>query len=367
LLVTLAETGGAQTYVASLVPALLGPYDVTVAAHGDGPLRTTAARAGADFIPLRHVRRAIDPWHDVLGLVELVRLMRSVRPHIVHANSSKAGILGRIAAGLTRVPVRIFTAHGWAFNATTGVGAVAYRWAERLVRPLTTATVCVSESERAAGVAARTCDPKTTVVIRSGIDAVGRPVASPLRADPRIVAVGRLQAPKDPVTLVRALAKLPGGRFEALLVGDGPDRPAVEAELRRLELEGVVELAGEREDVAEILAGSDIFVLASRSEAFPLTVLEAMAAGLPVVAPRVGGLGELVVEGETGLLVAPGDPAALASAIVRLVDDPELRARLGGAGRARVEAHFTFESFLESHLDLYRRQLARSGVVRPAP
>jgi glycosyltransferase involved in cell wall biosynthesis len=367
LLVTLAETGGAQTYVATLVPALVGSYQVTVAAHGDGPLRRATQRAGAEFISLRHVRRPLSVWHDVLGLVELVRLMRRARPHLLHASSSKAGVLGRIAGSLTSVPVRIFTVHGWAFTASTGLSSVLYRWAERLVRPLTTTTVCVSESERAAGVAAGTCDPRTTVVIRSGIDLDERRIARPARDTPRIVAVGRLQAPKDPLSLVRALAMLPSRRFEALLVGDGPDRPAVEAELRRLGLEGAVVLTGDREDVMEILADSDIFVLASRSEAFPITVLEAMAAGLPVVGPRVGGLAELVVEGETGLLVTPGDPAALASALEPLVDDPALRERFGAAGRARIETHFTLESFLEAHLDLYHSELDRLGLPLPMP
>ncbi len=367
LLVTLAETGGAQTYVAALVPALVGSCHVTVAAHGDGPLRTAAQWAGADFVSLRHVRRPISVWRDVLGLVELVRLMRRVRPHLVHASSSKAGVLGRIAGWLTSVPVRIFTVHGWAFTASTGRSSVMYRWAERLVQPLTSTTVCVSESERAAGVAAGTCNPRTTVVIRSGIDLDGRRIARPVRDTPRIVAVGRLQAPKDPLSFVRALGRMSGRRFEALVVGDGPDRPVVEAELERLGLEGAVVLTGERQDVAEILADSDIFVLASRSEAFPMTVLEAMAAGLPVVGPRVGGLAELVVEGETGFLVTPDDPPALANAIGALVDDPALRERFGAAGRARVETHFTLESFLEAHRDLYRRELERLGLPVPIP
>lgn len=143
-------------------------------------------------------------------------------------------------------------------------------------------------------------------------------------------------ARRDP-ELVYALAKLRGRPFQALIVGDGPDRPAVEAELRRLGLAGAVDLAGEREDVAEILAASHVFVLSSRSEASPISVLEAMAAGLPVVASRVGGLPELVVDGETGLLVSPGDPEELATALACLLDDPTLRERLGSAGRARVE------------------------------
>jgi glycosyltransferase involved in cell wall biosynthesis len=367
LLVTLAETGGAQTYVAALVPALVVSYEVTVAAHGDGPLRTAAQGAGADFVSLRHVRRPTSAWRDVLGLIELVRLMRRTRPHLLHASSSKAGILGRIAGWLTRVPVRIFTVHGWAFSAYSGRSATLYRWAERLVRPLTSTTVCVSESERAAGIEAGTCDPRATVVIRNGIDLAGRRIARPVRDTPRIVSVGRLQAPKDFLTFVRALGRMPGRRFEALVVGDGPDRPLVEAELDRLGLQGAVVLTGERDDVAELLADSDIFVLASHSEALPMTVLEAMAAGLPVVAPRVGGLAELVLEGETGFLVPPGEPLALANAICALVDDPTLRERLGATGRSRVETHFTLESFLEAHLDLYRRELDRLGVPVPIP
>ena len=359
MLVTLAETGGAQTYVAQLLPALVGSYELTVAAHGDGPLRTAAARVGADFVALEHVRRPIRPWHDLLGLLELVRLMRRLRPQIVHANSSKAGILGRIAAWLTRVPVRIFTVHGWAFSAASGNSVAMYRWAERLVRPLTTATVCVSASELTAGIEAGTCDPRTTVVIRNGIDVASRPLSRPKRGAPRIVSVGRLQSPKDPITLVQALGRLSGHDFTAFVVGEGPERTAVEAEVRRLGLEKDIELVGERDDVAEILAESDIFVLASRSEALPLTVLEAMAAGLPVVAPRVGGLAELVVEGETGLLVPPGDPAALADALGRLIDEPGLREQFGRAGRARAEEHFAIDACLGAHLDLYSRLPAR--------
>ena len=367
LLVTLAETGGAQTYVATLIRALVGRCELTVAAYGHGPVRATAAEAGADFIPLRHVRRPISVWRDPLGVLELLILIRRVRPHIVHASSSKAGVLGRVAAWLAGSPIRIFTVHGWAFAAARGPGSTVYRWSERLVRPLTTATVCVSEGERAVGIAARTCDAATTVVIRNAIDAALRPVARPGTNPPRIVTVGRLQEPKDPLSLVRALAKLRGRPFHALIVGEGPGRPAVEAELRRLGLAATVELAGEREDVAEILAASQVFVLSSRSEAAPVSVLEAMAAGLPVVASRVGGLPELVVEGETGLLVEPGDPEELAAALARLLDDPALRERLGSAGRARVETHFALDAFLAAHLELYRRQLAQRGLPLPSP
>jgi glycosyltransferase involved in cell wall biosynthesis len=361
LLITLAETGGAQTYIAGLLPALARRLDVVVAAHGDGPLRDAALAAGVRYVPLRHVRRNLHPARDLLGLLELVALIRRERPDIVHANSSKAGLLGRTAAAALGVPVRIFTAHGWAFKAYSGPVSALYRWADRLMAPLTTTTVCVSERERAAGVAARTCRAADTVVIPSAVDAAALPQARHDGSPPRVVMVGRLAAPKDPVTLVRALARVQGSPFAATIVGDGPERPAVEAEIGAAGLEGVVELAGERHDVASLLAGADVFVLSSRSEGAPLSVLEAMAAGLPVVASAVGGVPESVADGATGLLVPPGDAAALAAALEQLLADSALRRRLGAAGRERVRARFDLAELQRAHLELYARELARAG------
>ena len=365
LLITLAETGGAQTYVAGLLPALARRFDVVVAAHGDGPLRDAALASGARYVPLRHVRRNLHPAHDLLGLLELAALIRRERPDILHANSSKAGLLGRTAAAALGVPVRIFTAHGWAFKAYSGPVSALYRWADRLMAPLTTTTVCVSERERSAGIAARTCRARDTVVIPTAVDAGAVPQARHDGSPPRVITVGRLAAPKDPVTLVRALARVRGSPFTATIVGDGPDRAAVEAEIRAAGLEGVVELAGERHDVPRLLADADVFVLSTRSEGAPLSVLEAMAAGLPVVASAVGGVPEIVADGATGLLVPPDDAAALAAALEQLLADAALRRRLGAAGRERVRVRFDLAELQRAHLELYARELARAG--RPMP
>jgi glycosyltransferase involved in cell wall biosynthesis len=150
-------------------------------------------------------------------------------------------------------------------------------------------------------------------------------------------------------------------------VGDGPDRPQLAAEIRRLELEDSVELAGERSDVPELLAASDVFVLSSRSEGLPVSVLEAMAAELPVVASAVGGLAELIENGVTGVLVPAGDERALAEALGRLVKDPGRRRSLGAAGRARAEAEFDLAAFRRAHLDLYHRRLELAGAVAEPP
>jgi glycosyltransferase involved in cell wall biosynthesis len=365
LLITLAEVGGAQTYVSSLLPALADRFDVVVAAHGPGPLRRAAEEAGVRFIALEHLRRPISPWRDLAGFVELVRLLQRERPDILHANSSKAGILGRLAASAAGVPIRIFTVHGWAFAAHSGLASLLYRWADRLVGPLTTVTVCVSENDQSAGIRARTCSAEQTVVIRNAVPLDAIPRARHEGPRPLLVSVGRLKAPKDSLTLVRALAALPAGSFEALIVGDGPDRPALEDELRVLGLDDRVRLVGERHDVQALLADGDVFVLSSTSEGLPVSVLEAMAAELPVVASRVGGVPELVVDGKTGLLVPPGDPHELAAALRRLVNDRDLRRRLGAAGRVRAGTQFNLNWFRRAHLELYAAELARHSL--PAP
>ncbi len=364
--VTLAEVGGAQSYVRDLLPAVRDEFDVVVAAHGQGPLRSAAADLGIPFIPLHHVRRAISPVHDPLGLAELVRLFVRLRPDIVHLNSSKAGVLGRLAAAGARVPLRVFTAHGWAFKATTGASAKVYLWADRAVRRLTTMVVCVSETELRAGIAAGVCVAVRSTVIPNAVE-VG---AAPRRARGstealRIVSVGRLAEPKDFSTLVTAFARLPAGTARLRLVGDGPLRGPLELQIADLGLDGSLEFAGEVADVGPFLDEADVFVLSSRSEGMPLSVLEAMAAGLPVIASDVGGLREVVVEGETGFLVPPGDPGALAARLASLAGDSDLLELLGDGGRRRAEEHFSLPRWRERHIDLYRSLLdGRARGVR---
>lgn len=343
--ITLAETGGAQSYVAQLLPALTERYDVVVAAHGPGPLAEAARDAGARYVPLRHVRRPVGP-RDLLGLAELVRLFRRERPDLVHLNSSKVGALGRIAARLARVPACVFTVHGWSFSPHTGAAESRYRALERALSPLAW-TICVSNDARAD---APWLDGHA-VVIPNAVDVAATRVARPNGGTPTIVTVGRLVLPKDFRTLADAFRALAPGSFRALVVGDGPQRSYLTA------IDGV-ELLGERDDVPALLAASDVFVLSSLSEAMPISILEAMAAGLPVVATAVGGIPEVVVDGETGFLVPAEDTGALTDALARLVADPELRRRLGAAGRRRAEELFDVPRFRRDHVSLYERLLA---------
>jgi len=358
--VTLAEVGGAQSYVRDLLPAAAEHFDVALAAHGDGPLRTAAERLGIPFVPLRFVRRPVSPLYDLLGLFELILLFRRFRPAVVHLNSSKVGILGRLAAVAAGVRTRVFTAHGWAFDATHGRASTLYLWADRAVRPLASMIICVSEHGRREGLAARVCTVEHSTVIANAVELGDQPRReSPASSTVDIVSVGRLAEPKDFSTLLRALARLEPGTARLRILGDGPLRDSLMTEIDELDLASVVELAGEVSDVRDQLSRADIFVLSSASEGMPISVLEAMAAGLPVVASAVDGMDELVADGETGFLVAPGRPEAFADGLQRLIDDPALRAALGDAGRRRAEARFSLPRWQKDHLDLYTTLLAR--------
>lgn len=358
IVITLAEAGGAQTSVAQLLPGLVDELDVAVAAQGPGPLVDAARAAGVPFFHLKHMRRDLRPAQDAFALFELTRLCRRLRPDIVHVHSSKAGALGRTAAVLGRVPVRVFTVHGWAFAAYTGVAGRSYLWVERALRRVTTSVVCVSHSARDLGVAAGACRPEQAIVIHNAVDVSSFPVRCHDGNAPRIVSVGRLAFPKDFSTLVAALASIETD-WRAALIGEGPLRDEIAGELNRRGLGQRVDLLGTRDDVHDLLASADVFVLSSHSEGFPVSVLEAMAVGLPVVASDVGGVSEAVVHGETGLLVPADDPPALAEAIERLLRDAPLRFRLGAAGLERVRRHFDVVPFRRAHLELYRRQSVR--------
>ena len=361
LLITLAETGGAQQYVASLLPALAREYDVLVAAHGDGFLGDASRSAGVRYLSLRHVRRPLHPLRDLLGLVELYRLIRRERPAVVHANSSKAGILGRLAAVAARVPVRLFTVHGWAFKAHQGLAARLYLYADRAMSPLTTTTICVAHGEVEAGIRARTCRPDRTVMIHNGVE-LDRPqrAPGPPRTPVTLLSVGRFRPPKDFTTLVHAMAALEPGTARLEIAGDGPDRQALEQEIAnpRPRRDGrAARHAPRRRPAAR-----------RRRHLRPVERLR----GTPDVRARGDG-GRPPGDRDSGrrhprarhrrtrparscrrATARPSPPRSQA-----IAGDPQLRDRLGAAARRRAETEFSLETCRRRHLDLYRDLLRK--------
>lgn len=366
--ITKAELGGAQVHVADLIEHFRTQFDLLLVCGEEGFLTERARTLGVPCEIEPQLAKRISPIGDLLAAWRLARLFRTRGIVLVHAHSSKAGILGRLGAALARVTA-IFTAHGWAF----APGAPRLRrWFAVLVEAVFSrlARIIIAVSEQDARLARRlgVVGADRMVVIRNGVADGPRRTPKPASdRPPRIVMVGRFAPQKDQGTLLEAVARL-SAPCTVTLVGDGPDLPRARELAARLGLADRVNFVGATPDVDQHLAEADVFVLATRWEGLPLVILEAMRHGLPVVASDVGGVGEAVVEGETGFLVRPCDRLALAEALERLLDRPALRRTMGAAGRARYDASFTRERMVADVEAVYRGVLGAPviGLTSPA-
>lgn len=351
---------GGQNQALLTVLGLRGRGHRTVlVAHPRGELRRRASE-GPDLIPL-----APRSELDLAAAWRLGRILRDLNPAIVHAHdphgvAMAAAALGFVAAQSskgTRAPVLVASRR---VDFALKLNALS-RWKYRQVSLFICASDCIRQMLLAQGIEA----PRT-VTVHEGIDLEHVAAAPPTSTReafwlphnaPVVGAVGALVDHKGHRTLVRAAAQVvrdvPDVRF--VILGEGELRPELTREVRELSLERHVLLPGFRPDVLSLLKTFDLFVMPSITEGLGTSLLDAMACERPIVASRVGGIPEVVVDGETGLLAEPRDVDALAEAIVRLLEDRALAARLAAAGRARVQQHFTVDRMVEETLDVYGR------------
>jgi glycosyltransferase involved in cell wall biosynthesis len=310
-----------------------------------------------ELVPARHPSLG-----DALTLVTLMRLTRSA--DVIHAHSSKAGLLVRLAAlARRRTGACVFTPHAWSFWAARGFRARLYQAFERLAARWCTAILVVSEHERVAGLSARIGTADQYRVIPNGVDPEEFS-AEPEPVPGRILVVGRLARQKRPDIAIRAFAQVRerNPSAELHLVGDGPLRFELTALIAELGVADSVKFLGLRDDVPALLSRASCLVLSSDYEGCPYSVLEAMAAGVPVVATKVGGVPELVDE-RNGLLVEPGQPDELAEAVSALVADPRRARALGRAGRERVRSEFSLQRMTDAVKAVYREVASAGGVA----
>ena len=319
-------------------------------------------------VTLLPMRRQISPWWDLVCLIRLAWLLRKGRYDLVHTHSSKAGILGRAAARLAGVPVVIHTPHAFPFMMKVGpLTRLFYIWLERIAARFTDLIIAVSEGERQAALQVKICPPEKILTIENGLNLS----QIPSHLDPKstlaelgvgehdlvVGTVGRASRQKGWRDLVLAanevVKELPWVKF--LLVGGGELLAEIAGVIEELGLGRWVSLVGNRQQIYSLYAGFDVFVLPSLWEGGPYALLEAMAMGKPVVATRVAGNADMVVEGETGYLVPPEQPKALAQALLRLLRDSELRGRMGSRGRARIEQQFQLTEKIDLIQETYRR------------
>jgi len=359
------DIGGAQIHVRDLSTALRARgVDAIVLAGGAGALADQRLadqlrERGVPFRGLRSLQRWVGPFGVVAAVLEIRRLLRELRPDLVSTHSTTAGVLGRLAARSLGIPV-LFTAHGWGF--TDG-----RPWAQRLVfwlvewaaAPLAARIITVCESDFRAAARSRLTAQSRLVAIPNAMPSIEESLwAKPDKSPPRIVMVARLSHWKDHQTLLCALAQLSPLEWELELVGDGPLRDQVEALVASLGLGSRVRFTGFCADVPSRLADAQLFVLASKWEGFPRSILEAMRAGLPVIASDVGGVRESVRDGETGFIVPPGEVDALRDRLRVLLTSPAQRLRMGAAGRALYERRYSMERLVAETTAVYDAVLA---------
>jgi glycosyltransferase involved in cell wall biosynthesis len=358
--------GGAQIHVRDLAAAVRRQgHSATVITGGSGAFVDELRAQDTPTVVLRHLSVPIRPVRDVRALREIRAVLAELRPDLLAAHSSKAGTLGRLAGRSLQVPV-VFTVHGWAF--TPGVPALQaalYRRIERLAGPFASRIITVSEFDRRLALDARIATADRVVTVHNGMADVAPALrADPARTPPRLVMIARFGAQKDHPTLLRALAGLRQHQWELDLIGEGPLMAQTKSLATTLGIDGRVRFLGQRMDVDQVLAGAQASLLVTNWEGFPLSILEAMRAGLPVVASSVGGVGESVRDGETGYLVPRGDVELLRDRIGRLLASAELRARLGAHARLRYEQQFTLGHCVSGTLAVYRDVLAATGAAR---
>jgi glycosyltransferase involved in cell wall biosynthesis len=376
--ITRLVVGGAQENTL-LTAAQLDParYDVTLAsgptAGPEGSLENQIPRHIA-FERIPELVRAPHPIKDLIALRRLCALIRRDRYDIVHTHTTKAGLLGRLAARLMRVPVVVHTPHGHAFHDyLNSGGSEALKWVERALARWTHRIICLTEAERGDHLRFRIGPPEKFEVVHSGVDverfrcarassritrrAVGLPEQGPLvGCVARLVPVKGVRHLLEAFPLVRAAVP----RASVVFVGDGPLRNALERRAAALGLDGTAVFLGIRRDIAEIMPLFDVIVLPSLNEGMGRVVVEALAAGRPVIGSRVSGIQDLIIDGETGLLVPPADPGALAGAIIRLLNTPGLANALNL--RAQREVHtYGIKPMIKKIDHLYGLLLANRG------
>lgn len=361
-LITNAEIGGAQTHVADLLNGLRDRIDAVVLAGGEGPLFTSAQASGARTVQLSLLDNTLSPWRALAAFKQLIGALRATRPDLIHAHSAKASALGRVAGWLLGIPV-VYTVHGFAFKAAAPARQrVVARLIEWLLAPLTARMICVAQAERAMA-DTLPISPARVQVIHNGI-ADSTHLATPGAPVRRVVMVARLRAPKRADTLIRAFARAALPDCELILAGDGPQLASLQALADTL-APGRVRLYGGVTDIPALLASAQIFALASDHEGFPISVLEAMRARLPVIASDLPGIREQLADGGCGCLIPGSDEQLWASVLAGLAGNREQRETLGNSAREHWERHFGVAPMANATWQVYQRVLANKKQAHP--
>lgn len=357
--------GGASVHLLDLAKGMIDQgHKVHILVGGTGAFTEELKKNHIEFSSLKHLRREISLIHDVLGFWEIKKYLKQLKPDIVHCHSSKAGLLGRLAAKALNLPV-IFTAHGWAF--TDGISPKKQKIYSKLENFLTKFSdhiITVSEYDRQHGFKYKVGTLDLVKTIHNGVpDIQTAPIE---RIEPKsitkLIMVARFEDPKDQFFLIQALSKLPQHlNWKIDFLGEGPNLQKCQELARNEKLDSKIIFHGQSFKVKEFLNQADIFVLISNYEGFPLTILEAMSASLPIIASDVGGVNESV-SSENGYLIPKGSVDVLVQTLTELIVNTNLRQQLGSNSRYLYETQFSFNTMLQKTFNIYTQVLEKRSL-----
>jgi glycosyltransferase involved in cell wall biosynthesis len=359
-LITKSEAGGAQTHVYQLCKFFHKKDDITVVAYPGGWLEEKCKELDITFVANNYFSNSLNPFNVLKSYKQIKKIIADVQPDIVHCHSSVAGFLGRMAVR-NKIPT-LFTAHGWGFN----IGVSFFqKWiaiiSEKIVSKYTSNIICVSRFVKDLGIRYNIAPEEKFEVIYNGIELKVESRKPAVNSKIKIIFVGRLAEPKDPLMLVKAYKELSDKlkeKIEINIIGDGPKKNELELFLEENDL-GQIHLLGSlpRNQVFDMMSTSHIFVLISKYEGLPMTILEAMSMGLAIIASDVGGIKEAVKDGENGVLLKNNSVEELKKALECLVTDHSFREKMGEASRKKVLEEFSLEKMLNENQKSYNKIL----------
>ncbi|GAB6509963.1 glycosyltransferase family 4 protein [Bacillus cereus] len=348
--------GGAQVHVKYLSMYLkkLG-HEVTLLSGSENPIFSELQQSGVIYRKIPHLIRDIHVLKDIKALMEMRRILKEIQPDVLAVHSSKAGLLGRLAGWSLGIPT-IFTAHGWAF--TEGVPhkkRIFYSLLEKIAGIVSAGIITVSNYDCQLAIQNKIISPEKIKMIHNGVpDITKLKQVSQNNKQIQLIMIARFAEPKNHRILVEVLSRLDTQDWNIHFVGEGPLKKEIELEVKEKNLSNQVIFLGNQDDIPEMLARSQIFILISDWEGLPLSIIEAMRSGLPVIASHVGGVEELVQDGKTGFLIEKGNTKVLMEKIKFLMENTELRNEMGLSGRKRYTENFTFEKMAHETIAFYQ-------------
>jgi glycosyltransferase involved in cell wall biosynthesis len=351
--ITRSLHGGAQSHLSSLIRGLAKKYNVELflATDAYGFLTDSLSDLKVGIFTIPSLGNKISVAKDITSFKKLLSIINEVNPDIIHAHSSKAGLLTRLAAKIANKPT-VFTAHGWGFKPNVPIlRRYAVRISETFCSLLTDKIICVSEYDRKLAELYKVAKSSQLCTILNGVPDttfMARPENSPVKA----IVVARFAEPKQHEKLVAYFSKISSDSAKLILVGDGPNLHNVIKLVKDYGLEDRVVFTGDRDDVEQLLADAQIFVLLSDYEGLPISIIEAMRAGLPVIASNVGGVPEEVADGVSGFLVENNQSSVLAK-LNLAIESPLLRSQMGAAGRKIYLDKLHVDSMVDKTVRVY--------------